>query len=227
MRLAKYSITLFITILAIFFGGVAVADRGDDVDYMPRKSIVILEIYTEYAAGDEVILTIVGINFLGRKGKAPYISIGQNLGYDLISYTDNKLMLEADLADGDYLILVSTDRKFKAKKTAAFNLTIGAIGSQGEMGSEGPKGEKGDVGSQGQQGVPGLKGDTGNTGPQGLRGERGPKGDKGDKGDQGPMGFTGSQGSAGAVGSAGKDGADGTSASVDTVLQKKRAATSG
>lgn len=148
------------------------------------KTPFITEILTEFNDTDEVSITITGFNFL-NKNTLPYISLGYGVGYELDEETvsDNQLILSANLTEGDYLMLVSIDSQFKKDKTAAFELTIGAVGAVGSQGTQGTQGTQGEQGMQGEQGKQGMPGEQGIQGEQGILGEQGEQG--GDQGESG------------------------------------------
>lgn len=157
---------------------------ADDNDLDKSKALMISEIHTAYAVNDEgvdvITLTIKGINFLDEKGEVPSISVGHNrLDYTVDSFNDNELVLTATLEDGDYLIMVSSDNKFKDEKTAFYDLTIGAVGPQGSAGADGTNGADGDMGAKGDTGATGAKGDTGAAGATGSAGTDGTNGTDG------------------------------------------------
>ncbi|MCU7837331.1 MAG: hypothetical protein KZQ83_19085 [gamma proteobacterium symbiont of Taylorina sp.] len=103
------------------------------------QSPLISGIQSEFATDGKVTLTISGINFLNNKGEI-FISVGHGLDYvfvnegDMDNPTDGKIILTADLAKGDYLIMVSTDRNFNEGSTAKFDLTIGGKRDVGDNG---------------------------------------------------------------------------------------------
>src|SRR5579864_8440891 len=90
----------------------------------------------------------------------------------------------SSFAPGSYSLTVN----FSNGKSAAFNVTLGAIGPQGPVGATGPSGPIGPAGSQGPIGPQGPQGATGPQGPQGLTGATGPQGPTGATGPQGPTG---------------------------------------
>ncbi|MCU7834930.1 MAG: hypothetical protein KZQ83_06700 [gamma proteobacterium symbiont of Taylorina sp.] len=175
MKSFKSSIKLLMLITALFFNNLLIA--------ADNKYPIIAEIHTAYGTWPEVTLTITGINFMS-KGDAPYIFIGDSIHYDLDEdyLSDIQIVLTAMMSDGDYMVAVSTDSKFKQDKTAIYDLTIGAVGPQGSQGPEGFQGVQGIQGMQGEQGKQGIQGE------QGSKGSDGPQGVEGSQGVDGPTG---------------------------------------
>jgi hypothetical protein len=148
-------------------------------------------------------ITINGSNFTG--GAFPLVTLGEEvLVVDSYSETDIVAFLPPLLADGDYLLTVSTGSG--NNNSDEYNLTIGAVGPQGEQGLQGIQGPKGDTGAAGPQGEVGPQGEQG---PEGPVGPQGPKGDQGDVGPQGPIGLTGPAGPEGPQGPIGPQGEQG------------------
>ncbi|MDJ0832776.1 MAG: hypothetical protein QNJ69_04580 [Gammaproteobacteria bacterium] len=204
MSLSKKSIISFLALLFIVFSTPAPA-----ASWKNFWRVSVSEIHTTYVAGDEVILTITGKNFLRRNNRPPYISLGQGLDHELLSASDTELQVKTDLADGDYLVRISKSRWFGILSTDSYDLTIGASGKQGvdgvagEPGVDGidgplgPVGEMGPVGPQGIAGAPGVQGIKGEVGPRGITGPAGAPGAAGLRGDPGPAGEPGAQGQPG------------------------------
>ena len=89
-------------------------------------------------------------------GEDPKVFLGEELELEVTLALETKIIadLPDELAPGDYLLRVISKRKLK-KKSAEYDLTIGAVGPQGEKGDPGQKGDKGDKGATGAQGPPG------------------------------------------------------------------------
>ncbi len=190
MNMNKICRLSFMIILVIGFGYPSLANAG----YFAKKIATISQIQTEYGEDNEVTLTIKGKSFLRRRGRVPYISIGSDREYDLLSFSNSQLVVSTQLSDGDHLIRVSKSRKFRSYRTVAYALTIGEVGPtgepgiagvQGKQGADGPAGAAGPDGPQGPMGIPGPMGAQG---PQGLTGPIGPPGPVGDRGQQGAKG---------------------------------------
>ena len=204
MSLLKKSIISFLALLFIVSSNPALADGWKNF-----WRVSISEIHTTYGAGDEVILSITGRNFLRWKNRPPYISLGERLDHELLSASDTELQVKAELADGDYLVRISKSRWFGIFSTDTYDLTIGSTGMQGIAGVAGepgvdgidgpvgPVGEMGPIGAQGIPGPAGVQGIKGEVGPQGIAGPAGAPGLAGLRGDPGPAGEPGPQGQPG------------------------------
>jgi hypothetical protein len=138
--------------------------------------------------GNTVTITINGTNFLGKKNAVPYLTIGKNISFARVSDSNTQVVVRATLGsaanqlhNGDYLVWMSKDDKYKSENSDLFDLTIGAGGAQG------PAGPKGDPGIAGTPGAPGAKGDTGAPGAKGADGAAGVQGPPGPKGDAGNL----------------------------------------
>ncbi|MGB0957159.1 MAG: hypothetical protein ACPGUF_01700 [Litorivicinus sp.] len=130
-------------------------------------------------------LFIDGTNFIKTSryggGVEPTVILG-TLELE-VSYADEghiEAVLPSSVADGEYTLIVSTDRNGSAEYS--LSLPNALVGPQGE---QGPQGERGAQGDQGPQGEVGPQGPIGLTGAQGPQGEIGPQGPQGDQGPQG------------------------------------------
>lgn len=188
---------------------VITADNSNDKK--PRIS----EVQTEYV-GENVKITINGINLLGNKNTVPYLAIGNGKPITVERVnpapTNNTIVVTAtkkDLPKGAYLIWLSRDEKFTAENSDFFDFTVGAVGPQGPEGATGPQGPAGEVGATGAQGPVGAMGPQGPIGPVGAVGPQGQVGTAGATGAQGPAGSQGQVGAAGATGAQGPAGPQG------------------
>jgi hypothetical protein len=145
-------------------------------------------------------VTINGHHF--RNGRKPVVHLG-GIELNVLSYTRTEIVTElpVDIADGDYLLTVSTGSSANQNEsydlTIAYGITEGAVGPEGPQGPPGPQGPMGPAGPQGPQGEPGPQGPAGPigpTGPQGVQGSAGPAGPEGPQGLPGPQGSPGISG---------------------------------
>jgi len=160
-------------------------DGDDDV---PCTTIATAAVST-----DQTTLFVTGANF----GSRPLVILANIvLGGVQVSSTGGQLTaLMPALPPGSYRLVVS--RGSGSDRTAAMDVTVGAVGPKGDTGATGPEGPQG------------AKGDQGETGPQGVKGDTGPQGPIGPQGPEGPQGPLGSIGIAGARGVPGLPGAPG------------------
>ena len=169
----------------------------------PPPQLLIQSVFVETNSSGG-LLKISGQNF--DNGDSPVVTLSTvgNLTVNKFNPTAITATLPAELADGDYLLTVTTGDV--TQQMGMFDLTVGAVGNQGPPGPPGP---------QGPQGVAGPKGDTGATGAAGARGEpgltgaAGADGADGAPGPQGLTGLTGLQGERGEQGPTGAAGSDG------------------
>ena len=177
---------------------VMLAPPGQAKSAQPAPPQMVIQ--SVHQAGDQIV--IQGINFDNGGWPAVFLG-GQAVEVDTYDTAEISVWKPADLADGDYLLTVSTGSATKQYDT--YVLTIGNS-SGTTIGPQGPNDDKGDPGEQGPQGEPGPvgpqgpKGELGAQGPVGDNGPMGPQGLKGDKGDPGPQGFQGERGPAGTAG---------------------------
>ncbi len=194
--------TLLITAVCFALSNPAMADSNDD-----GRQPIISDIETTYN-GNNIQLTINGVNFMGKKNANPYLTIGNGLfkAPDFTAtYTDTQIIVtapKAKLPTGDYLVWVSKDSQFSNGNSDSYDLTVGAVGSQGPVGATGAAGA---IGPQGPMGA------TGNTGPQGIPGSPGAQGPQGSAGAAGSPGTPGISGyevilASGTIGSAFSNG---------------------
>ena len=130
--------------------------------FSSKKQPAIIEVLV---SPDQSVVEILGKNF----PKDPEVSLGDQGLLTVISdsKTEIRAVMPAGLAPGDYLLTVSSGRKFR-KQTAEYDLTIGAVGPEGPTGPEGATGAEGPSGPTGPDGNPGAQGPTGATGQPGV-----------------------------------------------------------
>ncbi|MDJ0832775.1 MAG: hypothetical protein QNJ69_04575 [Gammaproteobacteria bacterium] len=215
MSLVKESFAPLVTIGVYFLVAVVTSAPAFATNDYSNKSILVTEVISEYVpvsgSAYDVTLIIRGRNFLSRKGKPPYISLGHNREHSVQGdITDEQMIITTLLPAGDYRLRISRDQRFLPWKTVTHDVTLGAQGPQGPKGADGPDGLAGIPGPQGPQGPTGPQGaigPTGADGPRGLQGDQGPQGAKGPTGSVGPVGLQGPRGPRGAYGIPGEPGA--------------------
>ena len=172
----RKSLTMVCVVFAVFSGLVEKAMALGKL-----KSPQIVEVFVHHKL-DPPELQILGEGF----GNAPEVALGEQglLHVTAASETEITANLPVGLLAGDYELTVTTGRRF-FRRSARYDLTIGAqgpIGPTGEPGPIGPTGAQGEIGPQGPQGVPGPQG------PQGIPGAQGASGPQGPPGPTGPTG---------------------------------------
>ena len=166
-----------------------------------KKDPQILEVFV---ISNQTEVLILGKNF----PKNPQVSLGDQ---GLLNVhpgsmdTEIRADLPPGLEDGDYLLTVSNGKKFQ-KKSAEYDLTIGALGTSGPSGPSGETGPSGPSGSSGETGPSGPSGPSGETGPSGPSGSLGETGPSGPSGPMGVMGVDGMTGASGPTGPSGPMG---------------------
>lgn len=165
-----------------------------DEDPAPDAGLVISQVMQR--ADGEGSLDIAGQNFGEPTGKERVL-LGRGRSFEplIVSLWENgsiEAQPPSDLADGDYLLVVSNEVTPPGGGDPVlgvdrFHLTVGARGPQSDV--EGPPGPQGKAGPPGPAGL--LEGPQGEQGPKGLPGIIGPFGPPGPRGPEGPKGPVG------------------------------------
>jgi hypothetical protein len=208
-RIARSRVSVSTLFVILMFAALPLAAFADEGKSEGRRAPAIDKVTFSFTAGNTnpVKIEIFGHGF--GSALAPTVNI-DGAAQPVQSYSDTDVVVNlasAHLPAGAYtLTLTNNSRRHEdddERRTARFEVTIGAVGPQGPRGDQGLQGLPG---LQGPQGVPGPQGATGATGPTGATGAAGPQGPAGPQGLTGPQGPSGPTGPAGPIGPQGPQG---------------------